>query len=464
MASKIFNILFKNKVFGNIMIILSSIFLVYLICSIYFINHFFIKTKVNGVNLSIKNYNEADELIEEYINNYSIEIIGRDGRREIIDGKDIGVISIKKDIKSEIQRKQNSFIWIKSVLSKEEYYIDGLIHYDKDKLENAIDNLGIITKDIEEPINVGFKYSNEGYEIVPELYGNKINKNKLIEILSKSISKGVTLIDLEENEVYYNPVFTSNSEKAKETKDLLNKYISTEIIYLFGNKKEVLDGSIIKEWLSVNENLDVIINEKGLNEYITSLGKKYNTVGISRKFKTSTGKEIDVEGGYYGWKINSTAEKKLLNEYIKLGASIEKEPTYSQEALYRETNDIGNTYVEINISRQYLWFYKDGKVIAEGSVVTGDKNNGYSTTLGTYMINYKQKEATLRGPGYEAKVKYWMPFNGNIGIHDASWRSSFGHDIYEHNGTHGCVNSPLYLAKTIYDNIEAGIPVICYEE
>ena len=111
-----------------------------------------------------------------------------------------------------------------------------------------------------------------------------------------------------------------------------------------------------------------------------------------------------------------------------------------------------------------MWFYKEGKVIAEGGVVTGDPRKGYSTLKGTYMINYKQKDAVLRGPGYEAKVNYWMPFNGNIGIHDASWRSSFGYNIYQNNGTHGCVNSPLSLAKKIYENIEAGTPVICYEE
>jgi hypothetical protein len=49
-------------------------------------------------------------------------------------------------------------------------------------------------------------------------------------------------------------------------------------------------------------------------------------------------------------------------------------------------------------------------------------------------------------------------------LHDASWRSAFGGEIYKRNGTHGCVNAPFHLAKTIYENIEEGIPIICYEE
>ena len=57
-----------------------------------------------------------------------------------------------------------------------------------------------------------------------------------------------------------------------------------------------------------------------------------------------------------------------------------------------------------------------------------------------------------------------MPFNGNVGIHDASWRYSFGGNIYKSDGSHGCVNVPKYLASTIFDNIDAGTPIICYKE
>ena len=102
--------------------------------------------------------------------------------------------------------------------------------------------------------------------------------------------------------------------------------------------------------------------------------------------------------------------------------------------------------------------------MVQGDVVTGCKSKNTPTYLGVYALNYKQKDATLKGNGYSSKVTYWMPFNGNIGLHDASWRSSFGGSIYKNNGTHGCVNMPKYLAKTIYENIDANTPVICYSE
>ena len=141
-----------------------------------------------------------------------------------------------------------------------------------------------------------------------------------------------------------------------------------------------------------------------------------------------------------------------------------KESLFIFKRLQGRENDIGHTYVEINITRQRLWFYKDGRIIAQGSVVTGNPNRGNGTVVGTYMLNYKQKDTTLRGVDYEAKVSYWMPFYGNIGIHDASWRHSFGGNIYKSNGSHGCVNVPTNLAKTIFENIEEGTPIVCYEE
>lgn len=464
MGREFFNKLIKKKIVGNVLIIISSLILVYLIFSIYFTNHFFFNTKVNGVNLSLKNYKEANELLESYVNNYSLQITGRDGRSEDISGKDIEFIYKEKDIINDIKNDQNSIAWIVSLFGEKKYYIDDLFNLNEEDLTKRINELDIVNKDIIEPINVSFKYDNGVYEIEPEVYGNKINKDKLITVLIESIKYGETILDLEKSLIYESPKYISNSDKAIETRDLLNKYVSTKIIYLFGEKKEELNGDIISNWIRIDEDLNVVIEEKALKEYISGLSKNYNTVGITRNFNTSTGKIVEVKGGYYGWKINSVAEEKMLMENIKLGATLEKEPIYSQEGLYREDNDIGTTYVEINITRQYLWFYKDGKVIAEGGIVTGDPRKGYSTSLGTYMINYKQKDAVLRGPGYEAKVNYWMPFNGNIGIHDASWRYSFGYNVYQSDGTHGCVNSPLSLAKKIYDNIESGTPVICYEE
>ena len=90
--------------------------------------------------------------------------------------------------------------------------------------------------------------------------------------------------------------------------------------------------------------------------------------------------------------------------------------------------------------------------------------NGTITPEGTYKLKYKDKDSVLVGENYRSPVSFWMPFNGNIGMHDASWRYSFGGQIYMTNGSHGCVNLPYSLANDIFYNIDEGTPIICYKE
>jgi hypothetical protein len=456
--------LFKSKGTGNVIILIASFLLIYLIGCLYFSNHFFFNTVINGVDVSLKSHEDTADIIRSYVKDYKLMLVERNGEIEEIIGRDIGIAYNEKNSIDNVYFRKSSFIWITSIFKDQKYYDPNLFVYNKDNLENKINGLNCLNTDIIEPKNVSFKYEFGSYKVIKEVNGNKIIKDGLYGDIAKSILKGVKKLDLNENLCYENPRYTVSSDITLKTKNLLNEYVKAKITYKFGDEKEILDGNKISEWLSVDKNLETVISEIGVMKYIRELSKKYDTVGIARNFKTSMGKIVVVSGGLYGFEINRDAETKALLKNIKLGKVLEKEPIYANKALYRAENEIGNTYIEVNISRQYLWFYKNGKVITQGSVVTGNPNRGHSTVLGTYMLNYKQKGATLTGPGYEAPVTYWMPFFGNIGLHDASWRYSFGGEIYKRRGTHGCINAPIYLAKTIFDNIEEGTPIICYEE
>lgn len=456
--------LFQSPFRENVIILIALIMLIYALISIYFINHYFFNTVINGVDVSLKAHDDVDDLFKNFIVDYKLQLIERNGEIEEIIGRDIEMYYNENNKIYIVYQRQNAFKWISSLFKKQKYYVNNLFKYNKEQLAIKINALNCLNEEIVEPKNVSFKYSNGSYEVIGEVYGNKINKDKLINAIEKSILRGETGLDLNENLCYENPKYTLSSDKTLKAKNLLDKYISTKITYLFESESEILDANIINQWLSVDEDLEVEIDKRAVSKYVQKLSKKYDTVGVARKIKTSTNKVVEVKGGFYGWKIDQVAETKALLENIKRGDVLRKEPKYLQRALYRGSDDIGNTYVEINITRQYLWFYKDGKLITQGPVVTGNPNKGYSTKVGVYMLNYKEEGATLRGPHYEAEVTYWMPFNGNIGLHDASWRYSFGGEIYKRRGSHGCVNAPKYLAKKVFDNIEDGTPIICYEE
>lgn len=454
----------KRKIKRNLLIISGSFLGIYLLMSLYFSSHFLFHTEINGINVSLRAHRDLSNIINDYIKKYELLLIERNESTEVITGQDIKMSHHKTNSLSRVYRMQNPFTWISSLCRSRRYYIDDLYDYDDTLLGNKINSLRCLNEQIEEPRNVDFKYIDGSYKIVPEIYGNKIDRVRFEQVINKYIAGGRRSLDLNVMSCYENPKYTVSSEKTSKTINLLNKYVAVKITYQFGTVTEQLDGATIHQWLSVNDELEVEISNEEVMAFIKELSKKYDTVGIIREFQSSTGKKVELQGGLYGWKIDRDAESKALVNHIKQGVVIKKEPAYLQKAFSREGNEIGNTYVEINITKQRLWFYKDGKIIIQGSVVTGNPNRGYATVLGVYMVNYKQKEATLKGPGYEAKVTYWMPFFGNIGLHDASWRYRFGGEIYLRNGTHGCVNAPLYLARTVFENIEEGTPVIIYKE
>lgn len=123
----------------------------------------------------------------------------------------------------------------------------------------------------------------------------------------------------------------------------------------------------------------------------------------------------------------------------------------------------GGTYVEIDISNQILYYYENGVCRFTTSIVTGNHLAGHDTPTGVYYVRGKQRDVTLKGTGYASFVHYWMNFIGNsIGLHDASWRSSFGGNIYLTNGSHGCVNIPPSVMPQLYDMVSVGTPVVLY--
>ncbi|WP_291645193.1 L,D-transpeptidase family protein [Clostridium sp.] len=454
----------RKKIVLGIIISICTLLFVYFGVAIYFMNHFYFGSAINSISVSGKIVQDVNEQMASEIQKYQLNIKGRGGINEQITGEEIGLkYNVNGDFK-EFKDKQNPYKWISAVFNTKDSKMLAGIEYDKDLLKEQVDKLSYFdSSKIIEPENASYKYKDNGYVIVDEVIGSKGNKEVLYNYAIDAVSTGETTIDLESINYYIKPEYTSKSPKVVATRDMLNKYVSSKVTYTFGDEKEILDGSIINKWVTVDENNEITFNEKQVEIYIDLLASKYNTVADTRNFVSSSGKVLNIGGGTYGWAINKVKEIQYLNSIIKEGESIEKEPAYYQTALAHGKDDIGNTYVEIDLTGQHLWFYKNGELITQGDVVTG--NNGSEKTrtpVGIYKINYKEKNATLTGEDYAAPVNYWMPFNKGIGIHDASWRDKFGGDLYKTGGSHGCINSPYDVAKKIFDNIETGTPVICY--
>lgn len=452
-----------KKIVSGVIVSLCTLCAIYFGMAIYFMNHFYFGSEINGIKVSGKSVESVNKQMASKLENYVLNLNERDGKNEQIKADEVGLKYISDGDFKSLKDRQKPFNWISAFLNTEASKMTEEVKYDEKLLKELVDKLLCFDgSNIIEPKNPDFKYTDKGYVIIDEVKGNKVDKDVLYKYVSDAILMREAAVDLETINCYINPQYTSRSQKIIEIKDMLNKYVSSKITYTFGENKEILDGAVINKWLTVNENMEVNFDEAKAKEYIDMLSNSYSTIGKVRSFVTSSGKTITISGGDYGWSINTAKEAQALIAAIKEGKTITKEPVYKQTALSHGRNDIGNTFVEIDLTKQHLWFYKNGSLIVQGDVVTGNVSAGHTTPPGIYRLKYKERNAVLRGVDYAAPVDFWMPFNGGIGIHDANWRSVFGGTIYKTAGSHGCVNSPYYLAKTIFDNIEAGTPVVCY--
>lgn len=453
----------RNRIVIGIIISLCTILVIYSGMAMYFRNHFYFGSKINGINVSGKTVVEVKGQMASELQIYTLNLEERGGKSEQIKATEVGLRYNSDGEFKNFKDRQNPFKWISACFTAKDTKMTEGVSYDKKLLKERVDKLSCFdNSNIIEPKNPSFKYIDNGYVIVDELKGNKVDKEILLDYVANAILKEETKIDLESINCYVKPQYTSKSQKIIEVKDILSKYTASKITYTFGDSKETLDGSIINKWLTVDENLGVTFDDEKVKNYIDVLSKTYNTTGKTRSFATSSGKTISIGGGDYGWSINEVKETQALITAIKEGQTMTKEPMYTQTALSHGNNDIGNTYVEIDLTKQHLWFYKNGSLLVQGDVVTGNVSSNHATPKGVYKLKYKQRNAILKGQDYAAPVTFWMPFNGGIGIHDASWRSKFGGNIYKTDGSHGCINSPYNLAKTIFDNIGAGTAVVCY--
>lgn len=448
--------------------LLSIVFLLaicYFIGVSYYKDHFFNNTMINGIDCSNKSLEDTLSLIRQKAESYVLTLEQRNDVEEQIYGTNIDLdISFGSQLEV-LLKNQSPYSWLSKNRQMQTYEFEKCVTYNEEKLTNQINQLNCFQKDfIIEPQNAKIsEYKPTGYEIIKEKPGTLLSKLAVTKYIKEAIINFDQTINLDEKQCYIEPKIYSDDSTLKLILDTLNLYTSTKLTYKFGDKTEVLDGSIIHSWLSIDSKNNVILDEAKVKEYVDYIGKNYNSFGRVRKFKTSYNKTVTVKGGDYGWWLNRGAEQVEIINAIYNGLQEVKTPNYYQTAMQYGPDDIGDTYVEINLSAQHLFFYLNGKLLIESDFVSGCVMNDHMTPVGTYGITYKEKDATLVGEDYETPVKYWMPFNGNVGLHDASWRSNFGGEIFLTNGSHGCINLPPNVAKTIYENIKKGIPVICYE-
>ncbi|MBD5445644.1 MAG: L,D-transpeptidase family protein [Lachnospiraceae bacterium] len=289
-------------------------------------------------------------------------------------------------------------------------------------------------------------------------------------MVEAAVKDSAPCIYLEEEGCYYDMELTDEMQYTLDEWELVKDFQDCHIVYQIGSDMIPVDASVVCDWILLKEDGNFDLDDKGqlqlkdgaVEEFIDKLADEYDTVGKSRRFMSTRGDVVEVEGGIYGNQLDKEIEVSYLTEAFNNKADEVHIPTYSQTARQQGEDDIGNTYLEVDMTQQMMYYYLNGRLEVETPIVTGNTSRRMGTPSGVNYVYLKQTDRILRGEGYASHVNFWMPVKGNIGIHDAAWRSTYGGQIYQTNGSHGCINTPYDAMNKIYSMVEVGTPVVMF--
>ena len=471
----------SKKILLALFILILLVLVGYFVLAYYYRNTFSLNTWINGVYCTGKSVEDVNAELLSVLEAPIIVVMDKEGASYEIPLENAEYSGDYMIPLRDFLWKQDPYLWIDNVTLHKNHTLQPAISYNEEKLRDLWEALPFVKAERERKDGISIEYSKEtGYYLEEGIY-DRIHLDKAYGMFIKAIQEGEKLVVYDDTVYYDVPLNTEQQETWKCWKKI-DSYQSTGLYYDMGEDKICLDEALMASFLLKEEGMllteeeNLIVDEDAVDAFVEELASKYDTLGKEREFLTTEGDTVKVSGGIYGFKMNQKAEKAFLKDYLTqvingqvLSEEIRMEegefyhqPSYEQAGLVQGTNDIGNTYIEVDMSNQMLYYYQNGELQLETAIVTGNMRRRMDTPAGVNYVYAKQKNRTLRGPGYASFVKYWMPVKGSIGIHDASWRDEFGGDIYLTGGSHGCINLPTDKAGELYDMAEIGTPVVMY--
>ncbi len=456
----------KKKVARIVTIsVVSALVLIYIAGFFISSMFFYENTIINGVDVSGKKLEDAEKLLKKEMNAYTLQLDFTNGTQTIKVGDGGLSLSLAETIQ-DVKQRQKPYLWFLHFGSKYVYDIKYKTYYDEKKLSELVMSYDQMqTKNMKKSTDAVVDISSGAAVIVPDETGTELDTDKVLKTVKDALNEGVHSINIAEAGCYIEAEVKEDSEQILKGYQEAEDFLSIEAVYDFKGYKVSIPKEELAKMAYIDSRGELKISKDKVNAYAAKFAEQYTTKGTERKFKTHDGDIIGIYGQYYGWVIDGEKEAEELYELICKKKSFVKEPACERTGYaMSDMNDIGGTYIEIDLTNQHLYYYVGGKLVLDNDIVSGWLNNpnNYKTPGGLFGMDNKAYKVILRGENYATPVTYWMGFNGGIGIHDATWRSEFGGTIYVNNGSHGCINLPISFAAQVYEIADPGMPVLCY--
>ena len=393
----------------------------YVAGSLYFTDRFMPNSNIGDINVSLMSAGDAEKVLVDSIKDYALSIDGQ-GFSLKLTASDAGLSIDEGKVVRDMLSDMNPWAWPFELQKDHDETAKLVATYNGTGLEDAIRSaVAAFNEGAAQPVNatIGFDDAQASFVIKPEAVGTALDADAVIKAADEAVADLDPQVKLT-SEQLLKPTVLSTDPKLTSAADSANTMIKADLeLLMAGTVAGTVDASLISQWVSLDDELAVTLDEGALTAWVDELAAVCNTVGTQRTYTRSDGKVVTVAGGTYGWEVDKDALLALV---------------------------------------------KDG--VANGAANTVDIP---CTQTGVYMVNAKQSPSKLIGYNgnekiYETEVQYWMPFVGNyIGFHDADWQPAFGGTLYADGaGSHGCVNLPPSKAAELYGMLSSGDTVVSH--
>ncbi len=444
------------RIVAVVVSVVVALVVVYILGIQRFSNRFLPNTRVNGFDVSGRTLDEARADLEQQTADYECNVTVGDFSTSVR-GADIAMDRNEEHMASDAMRGQSAYFWPIALLIPNPVEVEASLSFNEDAAKKAVteaadgyNEKNLPTKDA----RVVLDEASGLYKVTGSTEGTALDSQAIAqtaaddirqfkyksEPAAESVTHQATVADL--------PKFVHAAENA-------NRSRTSDISILSGGNEVIISNADQNaQWVTVGSGPSVEVDKEAVRAWA--------------EYSVADAVYRDDDWSYYALNQDAFVDE-FCDRLAKGDTSPFEAPTNdelktegeSREKAYARggwNKDLGR-YIDVDLDSQFARLFDEkGEVIWESAFVSGSMYDSHSTVTGEFSIYSMQTNTVLVGmdyngdgyPDYESFVSYWMPFYGGYGLHDATWRSTFGGENYYYDGSHGCVNLPYSKAAELY--------------
>ncbi len=452
----------KSKKWILIFFMIAGLFAVfYTYQAAHYTSHFLPNSTVNGVDIGGMTATKAAKVLQESYDSETFQILDNGSKWKSIAKTKLGVQNKFKHALKKSLSNQNQWLWWLAYFQKNKNLEVTTTTVNAKSLTSFLSELKEEIATLNETrtatTNATIKAVDGVFTVIPETDGDSIDSEGFLAAVKKAIKQGKDSIELEKYLV--KATVKEGDDILDEKMDEMNKISSISANYSINGETITIDKATIMSFL-VFDGEKVTVDTDTVKNYVNEIAAKYNTSTVGTVFASTKRGTVTVPAGTYSWTISPNDETAALSKKILAGEDFTRTPITTGSAS-AASKLIDQTYIEVDLVNQHMWYYKDGVLQLETDIISGKPST--PTPAGVFYVWKKEENATLSGEDYDTPVDYWMPIDwSGVGIHDSSWQTTYGGTTYETKGSHGCINTPPAIMVQLYSAVDVGTPVLVF--